>query len=362
MDDTVRMKGGTLARDVAANYAATMAVILLGLWVFTRDSNFLSTEFNIRVGFESGDDAITIGTPDVLVAVAALYAVILPPYYALRPGFVCDARRVLSYLHAWVSKRARPELGFEERRAALTLALKFYFIPLMLGYLVNNIHEVVRHWNALGSEEASATYAISLNTSFYLLILAVLYLIDIVIFSVGYMVEVRWRDNEIKSVDPTVLGWTCCLICYPPFNSVGFAFFSWQQVDTADFATPAMQATLAWVSLVAVAIYAWASVALGLRASNLTNRGIVSGGPYRFIRHPAYATKNLAAWIAALPALADAFARSWSLGLWILACVILWTMIYVVRALTEERHLLMLDNGYAEYQAKVRYRFIPGLI
>jgi protein-S-isoprenylcysteine O-methyltransferase Ste14 len=103
-------------------------------------------------------------------------------------------------------------------------------------------------------------------------------------------------------------------------------------------------------------------VALGLRASNLTNRGIVSGGPYRFVRHPAYATKNLAAWIAALPALADAFARSWSLGLWILACVILWTMIYVVRALTEERHLLMLDNGYAEYQAKIRYRFIPGLI
>jgi protein-S-isoprenylcysteine O-methyltransferase Ste14 len=354
------------ARDVAANlirnYLATMAVILLGLWVFTRDSNFLSTEFNMRVGFESGDDAITIGTPDVLVAVAILYAVILLPYYALRPGFICDARRVFSYLREWVAKRARPELGFEERRAALTLALKFYFIPLMLGYLVNNIHEVLRHWNALGADESAAVYAISLNTTFYLLILAVLYLVDIVIFSIGYMVEVRSRDNEIKSVDPTVLGWACCLVCYPPFNAAGFGFFSWQQVDTADFATPVIQSGLAWVSLVAVAIYAWASVALGLRASNLTNRGIVSGGPYRFVRHPAYVMKNLAAWIAALPALVDAFARSASQGLWILACVILWTLVYVLRALTEERHLLMIDNGYAEYKAKVRHRFVPGLI
>jgi protein-S-isoprenylcysteine O-methyltransferase Ste14 len=349
-------------QDVVANYTATMAVILLGLWVFTRDSNFLSTEFNMRVGLEIGDDAITIGAADVLVAVAALYAVILLPYYALRPGFVCDARRVFLYLHAWASKRVQPDFGFEERRAALTLALKFYFIPLMLGYLVNNIHEVVRHWNALGSEEPGAAYAISLNTSFYLLILAVLYLIDIVIFSVGYMVEVRSRDNEIKSVDPTVLGWACCLICYPPFNSIGFAFFSWQQVDAADFATPAIQSVLAWVSIIAVAIYAWASVALGLRASNLTNRGIVSGGPYRFVRHPAYAMKNLAAWIVALPALSEAFARSLSQGVWILSCVILWTLVYVLRALTEERHLLMIDNGYAEYKTKVRHRFVPGLI
>ena len=119
---------------------------------------------------------------------------------------------------------------------------------------------------------------------------------------------------------------------------------------------------LAWVSIAAVAIYVWATIALGLRASNLTNRGIVGGGPYRWVRHPAYAMKNLALWIAALPALMDAFARSVSLGVWILACVILWTLIYVLRALTEERHLLMIDNGYSEYKTKVRHRFVPGLI
>ena len=36
-----------------------------------------------------------------------------------------------------------------------------------------------------------------------------------------------------------------------------------------------------------------------------------------------------------------------------------WTTIYALRAITEERHLLLADNGYAEYMARVRWRFIP---
>ena len=39
-----------------------------------------------------------------------------------------------------------------------------------------------------------------------------------------------------------------------------------------------------------------------------------------------------------------------------------WSTIYALRALTEERHLLMGNNGYAEYMQKVRWRFVPGLI
>jgi hypothetical protein len=33
------------------------------------------------------------------------------------------------------------------------------------------------------------------------------------------------------------------------------------------------------VLLLAMSIYSWASIALGFKASNLTNRGIVSRGP-----------------------------------------------------------------------------------
>ena len=38
-----------------------------------------------------------------------------------------------------------------------------------------------------------------------------------------------------------------------------------------------------------------------------------------------------------------------------------WTAIYALRALTEERHLLLRDNGYAQYATAVRWRFVPGI-
>ena len=115
--------------------------------------------------------------------------------------------------------------------------------------------------------------------------------------------------------------------------------------------------------LVSFVVYSWASVALGFKASNLTNRGIVSHGPYRFVRHPAYATKNFAWWIGALPGL-YALCRDDNRegAAYALLALIGWTAIYALRAVTEERHLLLAHNGYAEYMARVRWRFIPRLI
>lgn len=77
------------------------------------------------------------------------------------------------------------------------------------------------------------------------------------------------------------------------------------------------------------------------------------------MRHPAYATKNLAWWLGAVPALAYAWG-DWNLFFGILS-LSAWTGVYYLRAVTEERHLLMADNGYAEYAKKVPYRFVPGV-
>ena len=59
-----------------------------------------------------------------------------------------------------------------------------------------------------------------------------------------------------------------------------------------------------------MAIYASASVALNFKASNLTHRGIIATGPYRFIRHPAYICKNMAWWIGSIPAVVAGFQAS----------------------------------------------------
>lgn len=116
------------------------------------------------------------------------------------------------------------------------------------------------------------------------------------------------------------------------------------------------------ILLLSLAIFSWASVALGFKASNLTNRGIVTHGPYAFVRHPAYAAKTFAWLLGALPAIAVAVANGWRDALYVIVVFGGWTSIYIMRALTEERHLLMLNNGYAQYIRKVPYRFIPRVI
>ncbi|MBK8959723.1 MAG: DUF1295 domain-containing protein [Proteobacteria bacterium] len=101
---------------------------------------------------------------------------------------------------------------------------------------------------------------------------------------------------------------------------------------------------------------------LGWKASNLTHRGIVSGGPYRYIRHPAYTAKNIAWWIASVPAFTLAWQASAMQGLQVAGATLAWSGLYVLRALTEEDHLRSVDEHYSKYCEAVRFRFLPGLI
>lgn len=92
-------------------------------------------------------------------------------------------------------------------------------------------------------------------------------------------------------------------------------------------------------------IMLWAVATLGFKCSNLMNRGIVTGGPYRFIRHPHYAFKLAHWWITLLPVfisvpLAPVFMAGW-------------TSIYFLRAITEERHLRS-DPDCVAYCEKVK--------
>ena len=104
------------------------------------------------------------------------------------------------------------------------------------------------------------------------------------------------------------------------------------------------------IVLVFLGIYLAATFALGPKASNLTNRGIVSRFPYSIVRHPAYISKNIVWWLTMLPIINWKFAVG----------MVFWSLIYFFRALTEERHLLQ-DPDYQEYCKKVKWKFIPGI-
>ena len=89
--------------------------------------------------------------------------------------------------------------------------------------------------------------------------------VDTVIFSLGYLIESKYLKNEIKSVEPTLLGWIVCLWCYPPFNAFSFKPFDFYIIRIS-LSNPA------WLHVIVLCvitclwgIFVWASVALASR-------------------------------------------------------------------------------------------------
>jgi protein-S-isoprenylcysteine O-methyltransferase Ste14 len=241
----------------------------------------------------------------------------------------------------------------EEKTAMLFLLVKFYFTPIMLNFVFGNTNDVLTHWNELRG--GSWTGLDLFINGWYPVLFSTLFFIDTLYFTFGYIVEHPFLRNTVRSVEPTFFGWVIALLCYPPFNQVPDFFFVWPATDFPIFSSLSDTALWRLIILLLLGVYVWATIALGPRSSNLTNRGIVSWGPYAIIRHPAYISKNLAWWMSALPFFMSQDA--WFAGIIGMSA---WSLIYFLRALTEERHLA-LDPDYLEYCEKVRYRFIPFL-
>lgn len=313
-----------------------------------------------------GPPSIAFTGYDFLRSAAIVYAVVLAIYFITQPDpGVSKSLRFLRVLARWARspfESYRRGLAPEDRLAVLSTLLKSFFGPLMAVLLMRLC---MGAWdNGLHIFEVGTS--VSLRTlfdtyGFWFLFQAILF-IDVFLFTAGYLVESPRLGNEIRSVDPTLVGWAAALACYPPFNSLSAIVIGSQASEFPQFDDPMLHVGLNVLILVLMAGFASASVALGLKASNLTHRGIVARGPYAVIRHPAYTCKNIAWWIGSIPAVSVAFDLSLLDGIKAMASVVGVTMLYVLRALTEEDHLRGVDGAYADYAAKVRYRFIPGLL
>ncbi|HUO43921.1 MAG TPA: isoprenylcysteine carboxylmethyltransferase family protein [Burkholderiales bacterium] len=341
-------------KNFFANYLPTLIVMWAGIALSAGDFRVRTFNGYFLIHNDSGTIWFPLTADRLLTAAGIVYTVALIAYYRLFPATVSKARIALSWLMRW-ARRQQPRFGFAEKQAWLAIALKFFFLPLMINFVVNNLAIVAREYHAL------TTVAAGFHLHLYLLLLNLLFFVDVIIFTFGYMVEIPRLDNVIRSVEPTFLGWAVCIACYPPFNGMATYVFPWQSSDAPRFTDSALEIGADCLILGLMAIYAWASVALGWKASNLTNRGVIASGPYRWVRHPAYAAKNLAWWIGALPTFAAAFSGSLEKGLWSVGCMALFTVIYAARAWTEERHLSLLGDGYDRYKQQIHYRFIPGV-
>jgi len=183
-------------------------------------------------------------------------------------------------------------------------------------------------------------------------LIELLFLIDVHMAMVGYLVTMKPLDAHIRSANPFIGGWLAALICYPPFILMDDGGPLNYHPYTADWAYWLQGHELVlwvWGALLVflTAIYAWATVIFGLRFSNLTYRGIITNGPYRFTRHPAYLSKNLFWWFATMPFLVTSASFTDAVRNTVLLAMV--SAVYYWRARTEERHLGEEDPKYVAY-------------
>lgn len=307
----------------------------------------------------TGSDILTISSTGYVVLLFAFYLTEHKP----RESKSVAALRALRAIAFSPKRTFQQGLPAHDRLGLLTILLKGFFAPLMVLSLFDFTGKLITHGHYLltHSAELKANFLVIFNSHGFWFLFQVILFFDVVFFTFGYLVEHPWLKNEIRSVDPTLLGWGVALACYPPFNGIVGTIMGWGGSEFPQFANPAVHVTMNFALLGLMAIYAYASIALNVKASNLTHRGIIHHGPYKYVRHPAYVCKNAAWWIGTAPAAAAAWEiSSWG-ALLVIGSTAGWTGIYVLRALTEEDHLHKVDSEYDAYCKKVRYRFIPGV-
>jgi protein-S-isoprenylcysteine O-methyltransferase Ste14 len=224
-------------------------------------------------------------------------------------------------------------------------AVKGFYCAFMFSALPGNWGQVIRaDWHALFADPLV----------FAGVSVGVMFMIDVQIAMVGYILTMKPLDAHIRTANPLLAGWLAALICYPPFQQMEAGRPLFYQQNTASWGYwlaghPGLLWGWAALLVLLTGIYAWATVAFGLRFSNLTHRGVLTNGPYALSRHPAYLAKNLFWWLETLPflvtshSLVEAIRNSFFLG-----CV---SAIYFWRAKTEEAHLLSVDAKYRDYHA-----------
>ena len=189
---------------------------------------------------------------------------------------------------------------------------------------------------------------------YYYLILYAIWILDLILAIIGYTWGLKLLDTHIRSSEGTVLGWMATLVCYGCFAQILKSILKVPKTSYILFYNIYISSFIILCILILHFIYFLSTCMFGMRFSNLTNRGIITKGPYRIVRHPAYATKILTFWCMGFPLL---FTKGATIFVF---SMILWTIIYIIRAYTEERHLRK-DNDYLAYSEKVRWMFIPHL-
>ena len=271
---------------------------------------------------------------EIVRIVAPYFVAISIPYFLLIDALMAKPKDGYWHFAQFASLRFGKVDWKILREHAMGWAIKGFYLPLMIPYLLGAINRFSRfpsQPNVVGTVLHVAAFALFVDLAFVV---------------IGYTFTVRILDSHIRSSNPFLLGWAACLVLYRPFWGVvglgyndGLLWFKWFEGSTA--------LLYAWAGLLILAKlgWAWSNIIFGFRFSNLTHRGIITGGAYRFTKHPSYLFKNLGWWLIYVP-----FLSATGPSEAIMNCVALLGVnaLYFIRARTEELHLSE-DPTYVAY-------------
>jgi len=181
---------------------------------------------------------------------------------------------------------------------------------------------------------------------------------ELVIVVVGYTMTIRLFDSHIRSANALPMAWIVTLICYAPLNEIVTArVFDYHPDRTwADVIHGYPMLFWPWLVLIVAsfAVWLWATAIFGLRWSNLTNRGIIANGRYKYTKHPDYVAKCAFFLLTAAPFLTALTA--WE-AVTASAALLVVFGVYFGRGRMEEKHLSE-DPAYVAYALDMNRRSI----
>ena len=243
-----------------------------------------------------------------------------------------------------------------------SVALRAYFVPAMYIYLFASLETFIAGPAAYLQDNSTYVANIPLASIIMTLVVAYFFLmiIDGLFALIGYLATFRALDSDVRSTDSTITGWVSCLICYTPFFEallltfilkdfyynpqwfVWFQHYEWLMLVWGSFAT------------IAMCTEAFTTMTFGIRFSNLTYRGLISTGLFRFTKHPQYVSKLANRFLVYVPfmSLGGVVGAAWAMFLFGLIC-----LLYYVRARTEENHL-SIHEDYVRYAELMNERSV----
>ena len=160
------------------------------------------------------------------------------------------------------------------------------------------------------------------------------------------------RDPRVKSWDRWIVPLAAGLLPGASWVISGLDFrFDWTRYFPLLYHLVGLVIILVGYGLFLWALASNAFFSEGVRIQEERGHIVVTGGPYRYLRHPGYLGAMLT--VLATPILLG--------SLWALIPGGLSVMLYVVRTYLEDKTLREELPGYQSYAQQTRYRLLPGI-